>query len=216
MVNEVDASSVDVYEQIFAGAIDRAEVKHAIARAVRVLREAMEKEDNCAVTAAHVRNLKDIDPMALASAYALAEKTCTYWPTPGQIRDLAGWSEESRSRVSLQWVLSYLQKHGVHGRPYGGAVRFGEDATGRRVMLSEDEITPAPEIPAEIQATLATLGSGTVKQGLLYLSQHPIVKGWDGFHGDAASRAAERIDAQWIRCSLQSARNLTPPSRRTA
>ena len=74
------------------------DLRRAIARAVRQLREAMEKEDNCAVTAAHVRNLKEIDPEALARAYALAEKTCTYWPTPGQIRELAGWSEESQER----------------------------------------------------------------------------------------------------------------------
>ncbi len=108
----------------------------AIARAVRQLREAMEKEDNCAVTAAHVRNLKEIDPPALAMAYALAEKTCTYWPTPGQIRELAGWSEETRGRAALQWVFAYLEKHGVEGRARGGGVRFGEDETGRRVLLA--------------------------------------------------------------------------------
>jgi hypothetical protein len=84
MVNE------DVYQQIFAGVSSRSDLAHAIARAVRQLREAMEKEDNCAVTAAHVRNLKEIDPAALATAYALAEKTCTFWPTPGQMRELAG------------------------------------------------------------------------------------------------------------------------------
>ena len=97
MVNE---SNADVYQQIFAGVSSRSDRAHAIARAVRQLREALEKEDNCAVTAAHVRNLKEIDPAALALAYAMAEKTCTYWPTPGQIRELAGWSEETRGRAA--------------------------------------------------------------------------------------------------------------------
>ena len=135
MLNEV---STDVYAEIFAEVRDSSDLPHAIARAVRQLREAMEKEDNCAVTAAHVRNLREIDPAALATAYALAERTCTYWPTPGQIRELAGWSEESRSRAALQWVFTYLEKHGVEGRARGGGVRFGEDETGRRVLLESE------------------------------------------------------------------------------
>jgi hypothetical protein len=199
MVNE---SSAEVYQEIFARVNSRSDRAHAIARAVRQLREAMEKEDNYAVTAAHVRNLKEIDPAALALAYAMAEKTCTYWPTPGQIRELAGWSEETRGRAALQWVFAYLAKHGVEGRAHGGGVRFGEDETGRRVLLEAEPVIPAPEIPAEIQAILAALGSGSAKQGLRYLSQHPVAKGWDTFHGDAASRTAERIEAQWVRCCL--------------
>src|ERR1700733_2256932 len=203
MLNEV---STDVYAEIFADVRDSSDLPHAIARAVRQLREAMEKEDNCAVTAAHVRNLREIDPAALATAYALAERTCTYWPTPGQIRELAGWSEESRSRSALQWVFTYLEKHGVEGRARGGGVRFGEDETGRRVLLESEPVIPAPDIPQEIEATLAALGSGAVKQGLRYVSQHPVAKGWDNFHGDAASRTAERIEGQWIRCSLHTTR----------
>jgi hypothetical protein len=197
MVNESN-----VYEQIFAGVRNSSELAQAIARAVRQLREAMEKEDNCAVTEAHVRNLREIDPAALASAYALAEESCTYWPTPGQIRELAGWSEEAKSRSALQWVFQYLAMHGPEGRARGGGVRFGEDETGRRVLLEPEAVIPAPEIPAGIEATLTALGSGSAKQGLRYVSQHPVAKGWENFHGDAASRTAERIETQWIRCSL--------------
>ena len=198
--------STEVYAEIFAGVTNPCELRQAIARAVRQLREAMEKEDNRAVTAAHVRNLMEIDPEALAKAYALAEETCTYWPTPGQIRELAGWSEETRSRAGLQWVFNYLAKHGVEGRARGGGVRFGEDKTGRRVLLETEVVVAAPEIPEDIQATLSALGSGAVKQGLRYVSQHPVVKGWDNFNGDAASRTAERIEGQWIRCALHTRR----------
>ena len=94
----------------------------------------------------------------------------------------------------------------MEGRPRGGGVRFGEDETGRRVLLGSEVVVPAPEIPEEIQAALAALGSGAVKQGLRYVSQHPVVKGWDNFSGDAASRTAERIEGQWIRCSLHTGR----------
>src|SRR5580658_8120881 len=99
-------SSAEVYEQIFAGVRDSRDLAQAIARAVRELREAMEKEDSSAVTAAHVRNLREIDPQALATAYALAEQTCTYWPTPGQTREPAGWWGEARSSGGLQRVFS--------------------------------------------------------------------------------------------------------------
>ena len=107
----------DVYERIFAEARNVSDLRRAIARAVRQLREAMEKEDNCAVTAAHLRNLTDIAPEALARAYTLAEKTCTYWPSPGQIRELAGWSEEMQGGAALGWVFRYLEKHGVRDAP---------------------------------------------------------------------------------------------------
>jgi hypothetical protein len=203
---QVSAEEREGYERIFAEVRNPSDLRHAIARAVRQLREAMEKEDNCAVTAAHVRNLTDIDPAALASAYALAEKTCTYWPSPGQIRELAGWSEESGARAALEWVFRYLEKHGCEGRALGGGVRFGEDESGRRVLLEAEAIVAAPALPTEIEKTLAMLGSGSTKQGLRYLSQHPLVKGWDNFSGDAASRAAERIEGQWIRCYLRAMR----------
>jgi hypothetical protein len=202
----------EIYQEIFAGVETSADLRHAIARAVRTLREAMEKEDNRAVTSAHVRNLADIDAQALAAAFALAEKTCTYWPTPGRIRELAGWSDDVLSRDALHWVFGYLEKHGIDGRPRGGGVRFGEDETGRRVMLGSELVVAAPEIPSDIVAALADLGSGVVKQGLRYLSQHPVVRGWDNFSGDAASRAAERIEGQWKRCWLHNGRK---PARRT-
>jgi hypothetical protein len=195
-----------VYEQIFAQVTNPADLRYAIARAVRQLREAMEKEDNCAVTAAHVRNLAEIEPAALARGYALAEKTCTYWPSPGQIRELAGWSEESRSGPALHWVFSYLEKHGCEGRPRGGGVRFGEDETGRRVLVETEAVVAAPAIPAEIVAALTLLGSGSMRQGLRYLSQHPVVKGWDNFAGDAALRTAERVEGQWARCYVRATR----------
>jgi hypothetical protein len=196
-----------IYEWIFGEVRNPSDVQSAIARAARQLREAMEKEDNGAVTAAHVRNLADIDPAALAVAYAMAEKTCTYWPSPGQIRELAGWSEEIRGGAALEWVFRYLEKHGCEGRAQGGGVRFGEDESGRRVLLEREAIVPAPAIPAEIEAALALLGSGSTRHGLRYVSQHPAVKGWDNFSGDAASRSAERIEGQWIRCYLRAMRN---------
>jgi hypothetical protein len=197
----------EVYDTIFAEVRGPSDLRRAIARAVRQLREAMEKEDNCAVTAAHVRNLMEIDPEALALAYALAEKTCTYWPSPGQIRELAGWSEEARGGAALEWVFSYLEQHGSEGRARGGGVKFGDDETGRRVLLETEAVVAAPDIPAEIEVALALLGSGSAKQGLRYVSQHPVVKGWDNFSGDAASRTAERIEGQWIRCYLHALRN---------
>jgi hypothetical protein len=218
-----NAEERDIYEQIFAEVRNPPDVRGAIARAVRQLRAAMEKEDNCAVAAAHVRSLADIDPTALAAAYAMAEKTCTYWPSPGQIRELAGWSEESRGGAALEWVFRYLEKHGCEGRTLGGGVRFGEDESGRRVLLEREAIVAAPPFPAEIEAALMLLGSGSTKQGLRYLSQHPAVKGWDNFSGDTASRSAERIEGQWIRCYLRAMRtdvrakvySNPPPLRRT-
>src|ERR1700722_2937573 len=226
VVSEIDmdnAEERDVYGRIFAEVRNPSDVRGAIARAVRQLRAAMEKEDNCAVAAAHVRSLADIDPAALAVAYAMAEKTCTYWPSPGQIRELAGWSEESRGGAALEWVFRYLEKHGCEGRALGGGVRCGEDESGRRVLLEREAIVAAPAFPAEIEAALMLVGSGSTKQGLRYLSQHPAVKGWDNFTGDSASRSAERIEGQWIRCYLRAMRNglrvqvysNPPPLRRT-
>lgn len=197
-----------VYSELFCGVESQAQVKQAIARAVRVLRVAMEKEDNSAVTAAHVRNLADISPEALAQAYALAERTCTFWPTPGQIRELAGQSAENQASEALRWVFSYLRAHGLEGRAGGGGVHFGEDGTGQRVLLRTDPLVPAPAIPPEIAAALSVLGGGAAKHGLRYISQHPAIKGWDESCSDATTRAAERIEMRWNRCYLQTTRRL--------
>lgn len=191
-----------MYEELFAEAGNTTEVRQAIARAVRLLREAMEKEDNRAVTAAHVRNLADIEPAALGRAYALAEKTCTFWPTPGQIRELAGWSDETLAGTALQWVFAYLTRHGCEGRASGGGVRFGEDESGRRVLLETTPVVAAPEIPGEIEHALWQMGGGSTRQGLRYVSQHPAVKGWDSLGPDVASRIAGRIETQWVRAYL--------------
>ena len=109
-------------------------------------------------------------------------------------------------RTALQWVLRYLEHHGVEARPRGGAVTFGDDETGRRVILSTSPVIEAPAIPEDYAAALEMLGGGTMRQGLRYVSQHPVVKGWDGVSGDVASRTAERIEGQWIRCYLQTMR----------
>jgi hypothetical protein len=179
------------YEEIFGEVKDLSDLRHAIARAVRELRAAM--------------------------AYSLAEKTCTYWPTPGQIRDLAGWSEENKGRAALQWVFSYLEKHGVEGRARGGGVRFGEDGTGRRVLLETEPVIAPPPLPVDIEDALTSLGCGSAKQGLRYLSQHPVVKGWDSFRDDAGAKTAERLERQWIRCYLHAMEKTFhhPPVRRT-
>lgn len=194
------------YEAIFAEVKTVQDLQHAIARAVRHLRAAMEKDDNRAVTAAHMRNLAGLDRHALAMAYAEAEKTCTFWPSPGQIRELAGCSDETAARTALQWVLRYLSLHGVEGRPCGGALTFGEDASERRVLLSTEPVIEAPVIPDDCVCVLGMLGAGNTRQGLRYVSQHPVVKGWDGVSGDVASRTAERIEGQWLRCYLQTLR----------
>ncbi len=99
-----------------------------------------------------------------------------------------------------------MERHGVEGRARGGGVKFGEDETERRVLLETEAVVAAPDIPADIEHTLKLLGGGSAKQGFSYVSQHPFVKGWGDFAGDAGSRTAERIESQWIRCYRQAVR----------
>jgi len=105
------------------------------------LREAMEKGDNRAVTAAHVCNLTEIDAKTLARAYALAEKTCTYWPNAGQIRELAGWSEETSFRQEMGRLCRRrgLEDGGTHREPMdpllpAGSSESPANTCGRRAM----------------------------------------------------------------------------------
>jgi len=60
MVNEDNA---DVYQQIFAGVSSRSDRAHAIAMGVRAVdARRWRRKITAPVTAAHVRNLKEIDP----------------------------------------------------------------------------------------------------------------------------------------------------------
>ena len=196
------------YEAIFADVRDVDDLRRAIAHAVRTLRSAMDKEDNRAVTSAHVRNLEEITPAALACAYATAERQCTFWPSPGEIRSLAGWSEETNARGALGWVFRYLEGHGAEGRARGGGVHFGENDAGQRVLIETTPVVPAPPLPSEIETALRLLTCGSVKDGLRYLCQHPVIRGWNEFAGDSGARAADRIEARWIRSYQQTLANL--------
>ncbi len=176
---------------------------------------ALEKEDNCAVTAAHVRNLKEIDPAALAMAYAMAEKTLHVLANAGaDTRTCRAGRKRRGAGMHCSGCFAYLALHGVDGRAYGGGVRFGEDETGRRVLLETKPVIPAPSLPAEIESTLTSLGNGIAKHGLRYVSQHPVVQGWDSFTG--ASKTAERIEGDWLRCYRHTMRTSHhPPLKRT-
>lgn len=184
----------------------REELRRAIAMAVRELRTAMEKDGNPAVTMAHMRNLDDVAPMALARAYAMAERNCVYWPSPGEIREFAGASENQEASAALDWMLEYLDTYGTGGRRHGPAVTFAVDATGRREMVVAKPAPEAPAIPQAIERTLALLGNGSAKHGLKQMSQHPRLRGWEEVNGDPPGRAAERIERQWARCYRQAMR----------
>jgi uncharacterized protein YdaU (DUF1376 family) len=93
--------------QVFSGVRNASDSSYADARALWRSRQAMEKRDNRAVTVAHVRNITEIDRASRAMAYALAERTFSYWPTPGHRRRLAGWSEETWSRTAVHWASTY-------------------------------------------------------------------------------------------------------------
>jgi hypothetical protein len=199
-----------VYEQIFAGAESLEDVRRAIARAVRELRQAMEKEDNPAVMMAHMRSLNDIHPEDLARAYKLAERNCVFWPSPGQIREFAGSAEMRESSETWEWVLRYLEEHGADGRPRGGAVTFGNDRDGRRVALGAAPVTEAPQLPRRIAEALRALGGGSIKHGLLAIAQHPRIKGWDEPSSEPATKTAERIERQWMRFYRQASEGDEP------
>ncbi len=215
------------YREIFAGAETQEQRRQAIARAARALRQAMEREDNASVVAAHVENLADIPGAELAEAYAQAERNATFWPSPGQIRELAGWSDEGLAWKALLWVFEYLRAHGVDGRPRSGGVRYVEDATGRRAPETVAPCAPAPKIPADIAIALCAMGGGrmapgadcaekgatpgtesgaesgtpmtaALRDGLRCVAQHPAAQGWKTCSGDAAA-AAERIERAWLR-----------------
>jgi hypothetical protein len=84
----------DIYERIFAEVRNPSDVRGAIARAVRQLREAMEKEDNCAVTAAHVRISASTERriMWLRTVWLRAAPPCR---SPCCARPLAVWNKAS-------------------------------------------------------------------------------------------------------------------------
>lgn len=186
----------------------------------------MEREDNASAVAAHVENLADVPAADLAEAYAQAERNATFWPSPGQIRELAGWSDESLAWKALHWVFAYLRAHGAEGRPRSGGVRYAEDASGRRVLETVEPCAAAPKIPAEIALALCALGGGrmelaagceewgekapareakcesmataAMRNGLRALAQHPAAQGWGNWSSEAAA-AAERMERAWLR-----------------
>jgi len=98
----------------------------------------------------------------------------------------------NRETAAQSYILRYVDTT-------SGAVTFTMDSTGRRTLAAAAPGREAPPMPPRIQETLSALGNGSAKHGLLCISQHPRLKGWEEGTGDPAGRA-ERIERQWTRC----------------
>jgi len=125
--------------------------------------------------AAYVDILGSEPVPALIRAFELAERACTWFPSPAELLKLAGRSPEQleEQEIACVWsfVRDYIAKHRVHGMPRSERVQpkdCGECRDGWRVSktgnsvkrcpCTECRVAPAPEIPATIKAALGEIG----------------------------------------------------------
>ena len=100
----------------------------------------------------HTRGGEDLHSLADAGTV-----TRTRWMVGGSP---VSWAD-------LQWVFTYLEKHGVEGGARGGGiVRFGEDETGRGALRRNREaVIPVPAKGAGREEILAALGQRSGEAG---------------------------------------------------
>lgn len=119
----------------------------------------------------YVRVLSAAKPEQLIKAFELAESTCKYMPSPGELLALATGGDAGgsmrRADEAFSWIMRYIAHHGVDGRT---RMRVGSDY--------EIHYTRAPAIPSEIVKTLQALG-GTLQHGLARVAEtKPENLGW--------------------------------------
>jgi hypothetical protein len=157
--------------------------------------------------AVYVESLEMLEAEELALAFTMAQlEPWPYFPTPGELRKLAGVEtsrqrSEREAREALQWLLRWLRKHTIEGRPTRGALLrpAGRDADGK--WLEEKyEWFPAPLIPDGTVAALKELGAGDAKSGCQLIAEHPVLaKDPDEYPSLGLKlAAADKLEARWL------------------
>lgn len=158
------------------------------------------------VQAAYSIALEDLAPEQLALAFSRASRESKFWPSPAVLRELAGietpdQSSERQAREDLEWLLWFLRRHGIEGRPRHGAClqEAGRDGTGEW-QPALYELIPAPPIPERVRNTVAELGAGDGKVGVQLIASHPLLsKDLDEYPTLGLKLSAiEKLEARWI------------------
>lgn len=163
----------------------------------------------------YVMGLGDLSASQLKNGLNRAIRELTFWPRPAELRELctgvkARKSDTLRADEAWQWVMTYLDRHGVRGRTMqefqgredfdfcDGDIRYRYLSIGDRKHAANEfafsapfyilATYHAPEIPKLISATLTQLG-GNVSAGLMRLvdarkAAEPIYDGSANNHAD--------------------------------
>lgn len=108
-------------------------------------------------------------------AFGRAMESCKYFPRPSELLDLAGRAPagdplRNAAMLALRAVLDVIRTFGSELRPRGGKF-VDRDKDGELLHTAYHEpSTPAPTLPAEIEAALEELGYGDRVAGLRALA----------------------------------------------
>jgi hypothetical protein len=174
-----------------------------IARAVKILLEALDKPENPALMKRWAQLLLPFRGDQLAEAFTVVALTSKGWPTLGDITEPILDREYSDD---LCWLLRNLDRHGVEWQDRPAV--YGERWRKPGAKMDDWEpgelkhmAVPAPSIPPRLVDALTAVAGGLVADGLAFLNRHP------GTHNvqlpsDEAARAKFQIEkdfkAAWM------------------
>jgi hypothetical protein len=183
----------------------------ALANLANTLRHDLSKPG---VMELYVATLSDLSPQECVLAFSrAAEQTERWFPTPGQLRRYAGRCEaaegpgqseaEVRAREALGVVLNAMRLHGLELKAIPGKLLRDRDDEGHCIKPEYGPETPAPEFGPQIERTLAALGYGSRKAGLVLLAGHPAVTVGLSDGPEWGARVRTAIERQWVIAYLQ-------------
>lgn len=165
----------------------------------------------------YVACLDDMKPGELIAACCTAARECKFFPTPSELRELAGiptaaQQERAAARRALQEVLEAIRNHGPELRPIPGAILTdkGEDGRLLDIPLRAPSTLP-PLFPEQTFRAVRSLGWGESRAGLQLLSTHPAVFAMAGTveygaYGPTLARQAEEIEKRWFEAYREAGR----------
>lgn len=124
---------------------------------------------------------------------------------------LIGDDFETRCAEELDWVCTYLRRHGLRKEEWGRKTEEYRDEKGMLAWREVRAAIQAPEFPPVIQRTLEYLGNGDELRGLVRMAGHPNAmrcKREEIWSGDDPGRIAFNLEKAFERAYRRALKTL--------
>lgn len=171
------------WQQEIDGQIVPVTRKEAVGNSLAVLADCFDRKVTSLMLNLYLSALDDCTINECITAFVRVALDCKFWPTPAQMRTLAGRQPagdlmDNAASNSFRAVIAALRDFPMLTHHLGAICRK-EDEQGRILAVPErEDDTHPPDIGEKARKAIAYLGFGDLTAGLKLLSDHPSLEKW--------------------------------------